>query len=219
MRWRFINLSSPEDAIEVHDRKSAHCLAEVLKHVPGDWIMQEEKSLSRSLVPPPGPALNQQQEEPFAPHFLPEPKVKHSLPTPAARQVTAPATPTAPEPVTTAAEIAPKPKNHERRSQTRFTAEFRVILISGTSSFRTVSRDVSLGGMRLKKSIPASFIKDHCVVYVSHKDMRENLEMVCTVIADPNDPCRIQFVKPDLKQLKRLEEWINEKRASGQEVA
>lgn len=103
-----------------------------------------------------------------------------------------------------------KQEKRERRASQRFMTEFRVILISGSSSFRTMSQDVSLGGMRLKKTIPASFMKEKCIAYVSHKDLRENIEIVCHVIGDPQDPCRIQFIQPNQTQLKRLNDWLIE---------
>ena len=106
---------------------------------------------------------------------------------------------------------APKKQDkRERRTAQRFMTEFRVILISGSSSFRTMSADVSLGGMRLKKTIPASFLKEKCIAYVSHKDLRENIEIVCHVVGDPADPCRIQFLQPNQTQLKRLNDWLIE---------
>lgn len=103
-----------------------------------------------------------------------------------------------------------KQEKRERRSQPRYMTEFRVILISGSSSFRTMSQDVSLGGMRLKKSIPESFMKEKCIAYVSHKDLRENIEIVCNVVGDSSDPCRIKFIQPNQTQLKRLNDWLLE---------
>lgn len=103
-----------------------------------------------------------------------------------------------------------KVQKRERRTQPRFMTEFRVILISGSSSFRTMSLDVSLGGMRLKKTIPENFMREKCVAYVSHKDLSENIEIVCNVVGDPQDPCRIQFVQPNPTQIKRLSDWLIE---------
>lgn len=121
------------------------------------------------------------------------------------------ATAATPVPVPTQASI-PRPviPENERRSQKRFATELRVILISGSHSFRTLSQDVSLGGMKLKKTIPPNFLANSCIAYVSHKDLDENLEMVCNVIADPTDPCRIKFEKADQDQLKRLNEWLEQ---------
>jgi hypothetical protein len=115
-----------------------------------------------------------------------------------------------PPPAPKKADKQDKQEKRERRSAPRFMTEFRVILISGSSSFRTMSADVSLGGMRLKKTIPAAFMKEKCIAYVSHKDLRENIEIVCHVIGDPQDPCRIQFIQPNQTQLKRLNDWLIE---------
>ena len=101
-------------------------------------------------------------------------------------------------------------KANERRTQKRFNVDLRIILISRDRSFRSISKDVSLGGMKLKNRVPPEFSGQKCIAYISNLESKENIEMVCQVIADPNDPCRIQFSEPDSKQLKRLNEWLIE---------
>lgn len=88
--------------------------------------------------------------------------------------------------------------------------EFRVILISGTSTFRCASCDVSLGGMKLKNEVPATFCSKTCTAYISHDDMRENIEMSCQVVTDETGATRIKFVKPAKVELERLSEWMAE---------
>ena len=100
--------------------------------------------------------------------------------------------------------------NEERRTQKRYMSEFRIILISGSNSFRSVSQDISLGGIRLKKSVPEAFVKGDCIAYISHKDSRENIEIICNVIPDEKDPCRIKFHNPNPQQVNRLNQWLSE---------
>jgi hypothetical protein len=287
LRWRFINQAADSEFIVVHDENSAQNLIRLLQKAGGDWIVQEERSLSvgasaqNVAAPAPAPApvpapvqvavqspapaaaaptrevvesphvSNQEStpeavvqlevpeaaldSEPPPPHQEEEPVLPAVELAPAVGTVAVPAVQTAadsavPEiavvpiqlevPAAPAQAVAPPPapkkvEKRERRSSQRYMTEFRVILISGSSSFRAMSQDVSLGGMRLKKSIPASFLKEKCIAYVSHKDLNENIEIVCNVIGDPQDPCRIQFVQPNAVQLKRLNDWLMEHNQPG----
>lgn len=97
-----------------------------------------------------------------------------------------------------------------RRMDARGAKEFRVILIAGESSFRCGTCDVSLSGMRLKSSVPAQFIQVECVAYISHNDMRENIEVACQVVTDADGVSRLQFLKAEKPELEKLSEWIAE---------
>ncbi|MBU6155001.1 MAG: PilZ domain-containing protein, partial [Bdellovibrionales bacterium] len=140
------------------------------------------------------------------------PETKTELPT----QKTSPPQPLVPSPPPLPAGINAKPvddrrfNERDRRSQPRFSTEFRVVLITGAHSFRNTTEDVSMGGMRLKRPVPHAFISQKCTIFVSHPDLRENVQVSCKVLADPKDPRRIQFTETDPVQLKRLEEWLAE---------
>ena len=97
-----------------------------------------------------------------------------------------------------------------RRLDERGAKEFRVILIAGDSTFRCGSFDVSLSGMRLKSSVPAQFTQTECLAYISHKDMRENIEVSCQVVIDQDGVSRIQILKAEKPELEKLSEWIAE---------
>lgn len=233
LRWRFVNQSNANEIVIVHDQASADTLADVLQRLGGDWMMFEERSLGSSIknapekkesevaasAPPvvePVRASAPHHEESVEEHHeheseydLPDHDDDHFEDEPVAAPKAAVVPPPAPK----------KQEKKERRAQQRYMTEFRVILISGTSSFRTMSQDVSLGGMRLKKSIPATFMNEKCIAYVSHKDLRENIEIVCNVIGDPSDPCRIKFVQPNPMQLKRLSDWLAEHNPDQKKVA
>jgi hypothetical protein len=86
----------------------------------------------------------------------------------------------------------------------------RVILISKDKSFRSISQDVSLGGMKLKNRIPDEFFQEKCVAYLSDIDSKENIEIVCQVVGDPKDPARMKFMDTDSQQLKRLNQWLTD---------
>jgi len=198
--WTFINQSNPSESIIVHDAHSAECLQHVLKH-HDEWFLKEEgaKPLP-SKAPPPE---------------LPHPRVREN-PVVQAGSVAPPPLPAMP---------APKPvedrrfSGKDRRVQQRFTTEFRVVLITGAHSYRNTTEDVSMGGMKLKRSVPHAFIGQKCTIFVSHPALRENVQVSCKVLADPKDPRRIQFTETDPNQLKRLEEWLAESSLHNQGVA
>lgn len=96
----------------------------------------------------------------------------------------------------------------ERRNEKRHHASFRVILVSGSSSFRTTSIDVSNGGMRLSQKLPVSFLEKNCLAYISSLDSHESIELICKVVGDPTDLQRISFIDPTPDSLNRLKEWI-----------
>jgi hypothetical protein len=188
--WTFTNQSDHTQQIVVHDQKSADALRnalELLTHLEGTrWEVVQSAATSQSApAPTTSPARTSAKTLPPAASAKP----RASAPI---------APPIAP----------PKEKAPEKRQFTRFNLQLRVILINGSHSFRTVSEDVSLGGMRLQNKIPAAFEGKSYFAYLSCDDLRENLELVCKVIGDSKDPCRIQFTAESVDQLKRLEEWI-----------
>ena len=122
--------------------------------------------------------------------------------------------PVAPPPLRVSSPPPEPPKEKfsgkDRRAQRRFETEFRVVLITGAHSFRNATEDVSMGGMKLKRPVPQAFLSQKCTIFVSHPSLRENVQISCKVLADPNDPRRVQFTDADPKQLMRLEEWLAE---------
>lgn len=202
--WTFINQSNPTESIIVHDAHSAECLQSILKHHE-EWFLKEEAV--KYAAPPPeprigppsraaGPALLGSNQPEHAPRASPPP-----LP---------------PGPVAKPVEDRRIPhedrrySDKDRRATPRFSTEFRVVLITGAHSYRNTSEDVSMGGMKLKRPVPLAFISQKCTIFISHPDLRENVQVSCKVLADPKDPRRVQFTETDPVQLKRLEEWLAE---------
>jgi hypothetical protein len=209
--WTFINQSNPSESIIVHDALSAECLQGVLKHHE-DWFLKEEGV--KAAVPAPEPVVAPPPHRPLPQHMAVESVV------PAA--VAPPQMPASPPPLPAAS--IPKPvedrrANEDRRSTPRFSTEFRVVLITGAHSYRNTTEDVSLGGMKLKRAVPHAFIGQKCTIFVSHPDLRENVQVSCKVLADPKDPRRIQFTDTDPAQLKRLQEWLSESAMRNKGVA
>ncbi|MCM2280046.1 MAG: PilZ domain-containing protein [Oligoflexia bacterium] len=98
-------------------------------------------------------------------------------------------------------------KSGNRRYQ-RYNVEFRVILVSGSRSFRTFSSNVSVGGMLLRQKVPVPMLNQICRVFIGSTTSNENIELSCKVIGDPTNPRRLTFGECDPASLKRLENWI-----------
>jgi hypothetical protein len=87
---------------------------------------------------------------------------------------------------------------------------FRVILISGTSTFRSGLKEITVEGMKLKNTVPASFNAKECIAYISHDKMRENVEISCAVTTDFDGTSWLEFVAPKASDLEKLSEWMSE---------
>ena len=87
---------------------------------------------------------------------------------------------------------------------------FRVVLICGSASFRSGVCELSNDGMVLKSQAPAAFAGHACVAYVSHSQLRENVELSCEVSTDGSGVSRLEFVGADVTALEKLSEWVSE---------
>ena len=188
--WTFYNEANPEEKIVIQDSHSAGVLAEVLKTHKDVWVVKEDYAQNTNPQIPvastPAPSLS------VAPAPAPAAAASSGMPVPPPRK---------PLPKT-------EPQGEERRAQKRYHVDLRIILISKGRSFRSISQDVSLGGMKLKNKVPPEFSGAQCVAYISTSDAKENIEMVCQVISDPKDPRRVLFTDADADQLKRLSRWL-----------
>lgn len=199
VQWVFYNEENANDKIVIQDHHSASVLSEVLKSHKDVWVMKEEYASAQVT---PAPSVNKS-----SPLSTPLPIEKAEI----SREIQS--THLTRSEVTPPALKAPLKSEilaEDRRTQKRFNVDLRIILISKGRSFRSISQDVSLGGMKLKNKVPVEFSAQECVAYISNADSKENIEMVCQVIADPSDSRRVQFTNADAQQLKRLSKWLSE---------
>ncbi len=203
--WTFINQSNPTESIIVHDAHSAECLQSILKHHE-EWFLKEE---AVKYAAPPAESRIGPPPHAAAPAILGSNQPEHTPP-----RASPPPLPAGP----VAKPVEDRRVPHEdrrysdkdRRATPRFSTEFRVVLITGAHSYRNTTEDVSMGGMKLKRPVPLAFISQKCTIFISHPDLRENVQVSCKVLADPKDPRRVQFTETDPVQLARLEEWLAE---------
>lgn len=95
-----------------------------------------------------------------------------------------------------------------RRKEERIEKELRVILLSGSSTFRCTTCDVSMGGVKLKAAVPETFCGAQCKAYLSKTGAHENIEVECRVIKDANGVSRLQFVGVSTHEAELLKAWL-----------
>ncbi len=179
-QWVFVDRNHGERRIVVHDEKSAGLVRELILQGGALWVEVAESHLE---VSPQVPEVEKSRVA--SPPELPKPAVAQAG---------------SPPPL--------KKSGAERRIHKRHDAEFRVVVISGAHSFRNSTSNVSLGGIKLKKSLPSVFLKQRCTIFISHPSLSENVQINCKVISDEKDLLRIQFVDADPRQITRLEQWL-----------
>lgn len=77
-------------------------------------------------------------------------------------------------------------RSAERRAHTRHSHQFRVILVSGNRTFRSMTHDISLGGIKLENELPAGFLRSgkSCQILVGGADLHHNLQLECELIPE-----------------------------------
>ena len=88
--------------------------------------------------------------------------------------------------------------------------KMRVLLICGTSTFRSTVSEISSEMMALKTTAPQKFDQKECLAYVSCNQMRENVELPCKVITEWNGVSRLELINPKESDLEKLAEWMSE---------
>ena len=104
------------------------------------------------------------------------------------------------EPTAVATSVAEIPVNPRVKA-------FRVVVISGTSSFRSSVCDITADAIKLKSHVPASFNEKDCLAYVSHSQVRENVELACR-ISEEDGVTLLELVNPKPTDLAKLAEWM-----------
>lgn len=63
-----------------------------------------------------------------------------------------------------------------RRKHKRYMARYRCIIRSSTVTFRTFTKDISLGGVALEDPIPAELMGVECIIYISSAKTNRNIK-------------------------------------------
>lgn len=96
----------------------------------------------------------------------------------------------------------------DRRLFPRVEIRLKVVIVSGSKSFRGFTQDASLGGVLLENKIPFELSKKSCHVFLSSSDDEHAIEFRARIIADRDNPRRIAFEEANEKFKKRLQMWL-----------
>ncbi len=99
-------------------------------------------------------------------------------------------------------------RENERRRTKRYRIRLRVIVESESVTFRTFSRDVSLGGIFLEKPLPDSLKHIPCTLIIGLVDGSENIRFSAALTTSVNDRRRLRFVKGTRSHLETLLLWL-----------
>ncbi len=100
----------------------------------------------------------------------------------------------------------------EKRRFPRFNKSFEVAVIHGKKIFKTKSKDLSLGGIKMKKHAPVAFREGYCTVLVSRGDLKNNnIAILAKFVGEGDTANRMMFVEKsknieDFRQ--KLSDWI-----------
>lgn len=99
------------------------------------------------------------------------------------------------------------PKANKRKHE-RHAMRLRVVVIAGSRSFRTFSKNISKGGLLLENEIPSEILGQKCRVIISSNDMRENIEFEAKLAGDSKNPRALAFQKGTDQFISKLETWL-----------
>ena len=99
-------------------------------------------------------------------------------------------------------------KWEDRRRAKRYGLRLQVVIVAGKSTFKTFSRDISVGGILLEKKLPWS--EKACSVYISDPQTHEKIEFHSWIVGDVQNPFRIAFVATNDQFEAKLKTWLSQ---------
>lgn len=101
-----------------------------------------------------------------------------------------------------------EPTGKERRRYPRFDIRYRVIVRNDNLTFRTFSRNVSLGGVALEMAVPEALLGSECQIYVGNPKTGENIRFSGKLVANRSDSQYFVFLKSSPESLTKLQKWV-----------
>lgn len=112
------------------------------------------------------------------------------------------------QPAETPAQGAPVTAENKRRHK-RYDLRLRVILTNGQSTFRTFTRNISLGGVFLEHPVPANIVNTKCEIYIANMDNSSHIKFETKVITNtPDGPKHFSFSEMDTMFQDELAKWL-----------
>jgi hypothetical protein len=97
----------------------------------------------------------------------------------------------------------------EKRQFKRVEARFRCIIKSSSITFRTFTKDVSLGGVALEDAIPNELLGNECTIYITGNNNKKNLKFKIKVTNRPGAKF-FSFENVDSIFLDELNGWLEQ---------
>lgn len=97
-----------------------------------------------------------------------------------------------------------------KRKHPRFKIELKVVIISQDKTFRTKTKDLSLGGMKTYDALPEHFTKNPVDVFISSPDFKISIKFTAEVVSDKKTHCHIKFIENSQHSIKELETWLSQ---------
>lgn len=111
--------------------------------------------------------------------------------------------------VETVATSDPNQNYANKRKHKRIFVRFRCIIRSATVTFRTFTKDISLGGVALEDEIPMDLIGTECMIYITSPKANKNLKFKIALTGrSVAKYFSFQDVNADL--LSELGQWLEE---------
>ena len=168
-------------------------------------------------MPPPVPQAAPARPQALEAKVAPAAVVATSAPV-AAPVKEAPVVAQAPQPQPQQPKPQPKPQPKaenfvDRRKHKRYDIRFRVIIRNDGLTFRTFTKDISLGGVSLENPIPEAIFGQSCQIFIASLDLRENIRFNLGPTGR-NDLRFFSFSNIDPKFREKLDEWLQKASAA-----
>ena len=95
------------------------------------------------------------------------------------------------------------------RKHPRHEIELKVIFVADKKTFRTKTKDLSLGGIQITDAVPESFFNKNIQVFISSQDLKISIKFEAILLPNRSSTKFIQFVSQTEGSLKFLESWLN----------
>ncbi len=86
---------------------------------------------------------------------------------------------------------------HERRNEARHRLRLKAVFRLGKIVFRSFTKDISLGGLKLEKEIPVDFRNQEVDVFISSVDGQMQIRFTAKIVESSYSSDQIQFQKKE----------------------
>jgi len=102
-----------------------------------------------------------------------------------------------------------KDPGKDRRKHERLALRLKVVILTeDKKTFRSFTKDVSLGGLLLENPLPWPVPEQACEVFIAAPGEVEAIQFRAKILSDLKNPLRIEFQDCDKVFLEKLNQWI-----------